>query len=70
MPDGWKLWLEWHKTVAPDNHGEMQILEADRGQNLTYNRVVARRRPDVGLEDPIISIPANYVRHPLLRADS
>lgn len=70
MPDGWKLWLEWHKTVAPDNHGEMQVLEADRGQNLTYNRVVARRRPDVVLEDPIISIPANYVRHPLLRVDS
>ena len=70
MPDGWKLWLEWLKIVAPDNHGEMQVLEEDRGQNLTYNRVVARRRPDVSLEDPIISIPANYVRHPLLRTDS
>lgn len=70
MPDGWKLWLEWHKMVAPDNHSEIQALEADRGQNLTYNRVVARRRVDVGLEEPIISIPANYVRQPLLRSDS
>lgn len=70
MPEGCELWLEWHKAIAPDNHREIQILEADRGQFLTYNRVVARRRIDACLEEPIISIPANYTRHPLLRTDS
>ncbi len=22
MPDGWKLWLEWHKVIAPENQVE------------------------------------------------
>ena len=70
MPDGWKLWHEWHRTVAPDNHREIQVLEADGGKHLTYNRVVARRRPDVALEEPISSIPASYTRQPLMRTDS
>ena len=31
MPDGWQLWLEWQKTVAPDNSIEIAVLESDRG---------------------------------------
>jgi cyclopropane fatty-acyl-phospholipid synthase-like methyltransferase len=67
MPDGWKLWLEWLKAIAPDNQMEIQSLDADGGRHLAYNRVVARRRPDVCLNEPIASIPSNYVRMPLLR---
>jgi SAM-dependent methyltransferase len=69
MPDGWKLWLEWHRNVAPDNRLEIETLEADGGRHLTYNRVVARRRPDARLDEPIVSIPMNYCRKPLLRSD-
>lgn len=69
MPDGWKLWLEWHRNIAPDNRLEIETLEADAGRHLTYNRVVARRRPDAHLEEPIVSIPMNYCRKPLLRSD-
>jgi SAM-dependent methyltransferase len=69
MPDGWKLWLEWHKAIAPDNLMEIQALEADGGRHLTYNRVIARRRPDAHMDEPITSIPTNYSQKPLLRRD-
>src|SRR6185503_9883035 len=31
MPDGWQLWLEWHPAIAPDNHVEIDAVDADRG---------------------------------------
>jgi cyclopropane fatty-acyl-phospholipid synthase-like methyltransferase len=68
MPDGWKLWLEWLRNVAPDNRLEIQSVEADGGRHLAYNRVVARRRPQVRLDEPIVSVPTNYCRKPLLRS--
>ncbi len=67
MPDGWRLWLEWHKVVAPDNHLEIRSVEADGGRHMGYNRIIARRRPGVCLEEPIVSVPSNYVPTPLLR---
>ncbi len=67
MPDGWQLWLDWHKVIAPDNATEIQALEADRGSYLSYVRLVGRRRADVQLEEPIVSIPAQYTKRPLLR---
>jgi cyclopropane fatty-acyl-phospholipid synthase-like methyltransferase len=70
MPDGWKLWLEWLRAIAPDNQMEIQAIEADGGRHLTYNRVVAYRRPDSCLDEPIASIPTNYSRMPLLRNQS
>jgi len=67
MPDGWKRWLDWHHAVAPENKVEIAALEADAGRTLGYVRVVGRRRADVQLEDPVVAIPAQYVRQPLLR---
>ena len=67
MPDGWRAWLDWQQAVAPDNSVEIRALEADRGQYLGYVRVVARRRPGMRLDDPVVSLPAQYVRQPLLR---
>jgi hypothetical protein len=67
MPDGWRRWLDWHRTVAPDNAVEIEALEADQGRTLGYVRVVARRRPNVVLDDPIVSLPAQYTKRPLLR---
>jgi SAM-dependent methyltransferase len=69
MPDGWRAWLEWQRTVAPDNSVEIQALEADRGEYLGYVRAVARRRPEVRLDDPIQSVPSRYSKRPVLRAD-
>jgi SAM-dependent methyltransferase len=66
MPDGWRLWLEWQRTVAPDNTPEIAALEADAGRFLAYVRAVARRT-DLGLEEPIVSIPPRYEKQPLLR---
>ncbi len=67
LADGWKFWLEWHQTVAPDNWLEIRTIEADAGRCLAFNRVVGRRRLDVLLEEPIVSIPSNYAQKPLLR---
>ena len=69
MPDGWRVWLDWHKAVVPDNHAEIQALEADAGQHLGYVRVVARRRADARLEEAVTSVPTEYHRHPLLRGE-
>jgi SAM-dependent methyltransferase len=67
MPDGWKRWLDWHHAVAPENKVEIAALEADCGRTLGYVRVVGRRLADVQLDDPVVAIPAQYVRKPLLR---
>jgi SAM-dependent methyltransferase len=67
MPDGWQLWLDWHKVIAPGNGPEIEALEADRGSYLGYVRVVGRRRPDVHLDEPTMSVPTQYVKKPLLR---
>jgi cyclopropane fatty-acyl-phospholipid synthase-like methyltransferase len=67
MPEAWRLWLEWQRAVAPDNRAEIEALERDHGENLTYVRAVARRRAGVMLEEPITSIASSYTSHPLLR---
>lgn len=70
MPDGCKLWREWQLVIAPDNVAEIEALEADAGSYLGYTRLVARRRPDAVLEPPIVSVPTEYTKEPLLRADA
>ena len=66
MPDGWQRWLDWHKAIAPDNAAEIAALEADRGKYLGYVRMTGRRTT-MELADPILSIPAQYTKAPLLR---
>lgn len=67
MPDGWRHWLDWHQTAFPDNEPEIKALQADAGRYLGYTRVIGRRRADVNLEEPIVSIPMPYTKTPLLR---
>jgi SAM-dependent methyltransferase len=69
MPDGWRMWLEWHNVIAPDNHAEIRALEADRGEYLGYVRIVGRRREGIELDDPVVSIPAQYTKKPVLHDD-
>jgi cyclopropane fatty-acyl-phospholipid synthase-like methyltransferase len=68
MQDGWRLWRDWVQVVAPENTTELQALEADAGRTLGYCRVVARRRPDARLEDPVTSVPPSWKSVPLLRS--
>ena len=70
MPDGWQRWLDWQRVVAPDNDVEIKALEADRGNYLGYVRLVGRRQGQAKLSDQIVSLPAQYIRKPLLRGDS
>jgi SAM-dependent methyltransferase len=73
MPDGWKLWLEWHRAVAPDNATEITAIEEDQGRIIGYVRVVGRRRGEAKLEeyvwpDALRSFPQQYTKKPLLRS--
>src|SRR5262245_55714706 len=67
MPDGWRLWRDWLKVIAPDNATEIEAVEADAGGHFGYVRVVARRRPGTHLPEPTVSLPAQYTKKPLLR---
>ena len=69
LPDGWRLWLDWHSVVAPDNQAEINALEADRGSYLGYVRLVGRRLAQAELTDPIVSAPTQYRKTPLLRRE-
>jgi SAM-dependent methyltransferase len=71
MPDGWRLWLDWHQAGWPDNATEIQAVQADAGRYLGYVRLVGRRRQDVKLGEYIwpdsIRLPPQYTKKPLLR---
>jgi hypothetical protein len=69
MPDGWRRWLDWQRAVAPDNGVEIKALEDDRGGYLGYVRIVGRRNGEVQLPDPVVSLPAQYAKKPLLREE-
>jgi len=69
MPDGWQLWLDWHRVIAPNNEAEIKALEADGGSYLGYVRVVGRRQGTAELTDLVASLPANYKKEPLLRSE-
>jgi len=69
MPDGWQLWLDWHRVIAPDNELEISALEADRGSFLGYVRLVDRGRGQADLTDQIVSVPSQYTKKPLLRVE-
>jgi SAM-dependent methyltransferase len=69
MPDGWRLWLDWQRVTCPDNTTELQAVEADHGRYLGYVRVVGRRT-EAKLDAPIVSVPTEYVKAPLLREEA
>ena len=75
LADGWRLWLDLQRAVAPDSQTESMTLEADRGHHLGYIRVTARRRGEAELEDccwpdTLRSSRDEYTRTPLLRGES
>jgi SAM-dependent methyltransferase len=67
LPDGWRLWIDWLEQVAPENRIEFQALKTDSGRYLGYVRVVGRRRADAPLTEPIVTVPTQYAKKPLLR---
>lgn len=72
MPEGWRVWLDWHRTGFPENVVEIQTLEEDAGRFLGYVRAVARRREQAELQeycwpDPLRVSPDEYRPAPLLR---
>ena len=67
LTDGWKLWVEWHRAVCPENRAEIDAVEADAGRHLGYVRAVARRRAGIALDDLVVTILPQYTPAPLLR---
>jgi SAM-dependent methyltransferase len=72
MPDGWRVWLDWHAGAHPDNTAEIDTIRTDAGRWFGYSRMVARRRGDAALQevcwpDTMRSFPMSYTPQPLLR---
>jgi cyclopropane fatty-acyl-phospholipid synthase-like methyltransferase len=67
LADGWRFWVDWLRVIAPQNTVEIGAMEADAGRNLGYIRVVGRRRADAPVSEPVVSVPSEYVKKPLLR---
>ena len=67
MEDGWRYWIAWHQAIAPDNKLEIDAVTADKGEYLGYVRVVARKKMNALNVDPILSLPYQYTKRPLLR---
>jgi SAM-dependent methyltransferase len=67
LENGWRLWLDWHRVIAPDNEAEISALIADKGEYLGYVRVVGRRKGGGAIEEPIESVPTEYVWKDLLK---
>jgi cyclopropane fatty-acyl-phospholipid synthase-like methyltransferase len=67
LSDGWQAWLDWQRAICPENHTEINAVEADRGRYLGYVRLVGRRRGEAKLEEPVLSMPAQYTKVPLFR---
>ena len=73
MPDGWRVWLDWHHVIAPDNAVVIAAIEADAGRYIGYTRLIGRRLPDVKLEEycrpsvlrPVV--PYQYAKQALMR---
>jgi hypothetical protein len=66
LPDGWRLWQQWHQAIAPDNRVEIEALQADGGRYLGYVRVIGRKQQNIQAEEPMFSIPTEYTKKPLL----
>ena len=66
LPDGWRFWLDWIKVIAPGNVTEIRALEADAGKCLSYVRAAGCRRAEAQLLEPVLSMPAQYMKKPLL----
>src|SRR5262245_36420953 len=67
LSDGWQLWRNWLKLVAPANEIEIRALEADAGRNLGYVRAVGHRKVDAKLSDSLVSVPTKYTKQRLFR---
>ena len=67
MPHGWQAWLEWQRRNYPQNRTEIEAVEADGGRYLGHIRIIGHRRPEVHLDEPIVSIAAQYTKKSLLR---
>ena len=67
MDEGWRRWIEWHLSVAPDNKVEIETVQEDAGRYLGYVRAIACRKKEVMIDEVITFIPYHYVQRPLLR---
>jgi hypothetical protein len=51
VPDCWRFWPDWQRSVGPDNATAIKALEDDEGRGLGYDRFVGRHHGGVKLEE-------------------
>lgn len=67
MPEAWRVWAHWQRQISPENTAEIEAVERDAGQYLSYIRLVARREAGIQLQpyawpDGSFSLPPAYER--------
>jgi SAM-dependent methyltransferase len=67
LDEGWRLWIDWHRWIAPDNAVEIAAVQADAGRHLGYTRTVARLKGGVSLGPHRNSVQTEYTKAPLFR---
>lgn len=75
MPNASELWSHWQRQNSPDNTAEIEAVERDAGQYLTYIRMVGRRNAGVELQpyawpDGSFSLPHAYERKAIATSDA
>jgi SAM-dependent methyltransferase len=70
MPEAWQVWAHWQRKHAPDNTVEIEAVERDAGQYLTYIRMIGRRNEAIELQpycwpDGSFSLPHAFESKPL-----
>jgi len=65
MPNASEVWTHWQRQNSPDNTAEIETVERDAGEYLTYIRQIARRREGVELQpyawpDGSFTLPQAY----------
>ena len=75
MPDAGQIWAHWQRVNTPENTPEIDAVERDAGQHLTYVRATARRRADNKLEpycwpDASFALPQSYQRQTIVKSSA
>ena len=69
LPDGWRYWAQWLRSITQENGTEIRALEADAGRHLGYVRAIGHRRAEAPLFDPYMAVPVQYTKQQLRRGD-
>lgn len=69
LDESWRLWLQGHEAIAPDNTVEIEAIKTDAGRCMAYVRVIARKQLHIKGQEPLLFIATQYNKHQLFREE-